>query len=201
MIMIKKIVLRVFILSCFISCSQNKRAIDIDKGKDINIAYNNLFKLNDKVKNEQIYFDVFPDNFKDFNSIFGYSFNDPNKIEKEGVLYYEAFNYIEAFFKLNFIEKEMFINKIIDISIDGKWFADGVNYFQHNMKIYLLNNLDSFCKILSLRNEKEIESFFIFYFDGIHTESLPKEFDGIKKTNIKLFKIIQKSYNLSLKIK
>ncbi len=197
--MIKKNILRVFIFTCFTTCSQNKKTIETDKGNDISIAYHNLIKLSDKVKNEQIYFEAFPDNFKDFNSIFGYSSDNPYKVEKEGVLYNDAFNYIDAFFKLNFIEKEMLINKIIDISIDGKWYADGVNCFQHNMKIYLLNNLDSFCKIISLRNEKDIKSFFVFYFDGIHSESLPKEFNKIKKTNIELFKIIKYSYNLSLK--
>lgn len=198
--MIKKSILVIFIMSCFISCSQNKITI-IDKAKVISNTYDSLTSIQSNIKNEQAYFEAFPENFKDFNLIFGYSSNNSYKIEKEGILYNDSFKYIDAFFKLNLIDKKKFINKVIDISIDGKWFADGVNYFQHDMKIYLINNLDLFCNILSLRNEKEIESFFIFYFDGVQSQTIPKEFDKIKKTDIKLFEIIKKSYSLNNKNK
>lgn len=196
----KNFIFTIFIMNCFISCSQNKATMN-NKEETIRIAYDSLTSINNKFKNGQIYFEAFPDNFKDFNSIFGYSSNNPYKIENEGVLYNDSFKYIDAFFKLNLIDKKKFINKVIDISIDGKWFADGVNYFQHDMKIYLINNLDLFCNILSLRNEKEIESFFIFYFDGLHSQVMPKEFDKIKNDNVNLFEIIKKAYDLKNKNK
>jgi hypothetical protein len=199
--MINKFFLTMLIFSHFASCSQNKNTIYIDRGKEIVIAYGNLINSKDNLNQEQIYFNLFPENFKDFNSIFGYSNNSPYKIENEGFLYNDAFKYIDTFFQLDLIDKELFTNKIINISIGGKWYADGVNYFQHDMKIYLINNLDFFCKILSSRSENEIESFFVFYFDGIHLETMPKEFEEIKRTDSKLFKIIQKSYNLKSKNK
>lgn len=112
-------------------------------------------------KNESKFIESFPGNFRNFKSVFGWN----DKLDKPNVLYDEANDYIDYFFKLEAQPKyKNYKIKIINIAIDGKWEADGVNYFHKKLQditesdkefVILLNGLD----------ENKINSFWNFYFD------------------------------------
>ncbi len=141
---------------------------------------------------EQEYFDSFPNSFLVLNNLFGYTDKNPmGKEFKPGPLYDESMLYTEAFFKLNQIEESHYCNKIIDISINGRWYADGINYFQNGMKDKFRADINSFCELLLKRNDKDIRAFWFFYFDGPHPpDKLPGELSQIKQINQRIYKLM-----------
>lgn len=168
-------------LFLFVSCNnsaQNKT--------DINIlvkAYSS--------KEEQIFLDNFPNNFKDFKAVFGWN----DKLDKANVLYDDANKYIDLYFKL--ILQSKYVNyksKAINICTGAKWEADAVGYFQDKIHYFIKNDTD-FVLLLNDLKEKQINSFWNFYFDK---ENLiyPKELEKVLNNDMK---IISKSIFENLK--
>lgn len=137
-------------------------------------------------KAKESYFNAFPNTFSDFQSVFGYE-ETPDSLHL-GALYFESLDYITQFFQLNTdIRHDLYSDKIIRLCINGKWQADGVNFLQTNVVniVTFDRSLGCFykypdivsCYDESLKNallsrltqyeEKEILSFWQFYFDGI----------------------------------
>lgn len=160
-------------------------------------AYQKLSSSPSKLEYQQEYFDFFPSTFTTFNNLFGYSNNDPwgNSINDfSSPLYNEAETYIFTFFSLDRIDKVLFYNRIINISINGRWYADGVNYFKHNLEDTIKKNKDYFFTILSKRSDKEIKSFWYFYFDGPHPiNTFPTEFDEVKVKDTRMYTLMVES--------
>ena len=154
-----------------------------DSVQTLKQSYKNLETENSK-ENQVHYLKAFPDNFSEFNKVFGFD-------EKPAPLYNESYDYIQKIFDLDKISKEEKFNKWINISINGKWDADAVNYFQHRLIEKVLQNIDLTHRILKERTDEEIESFFIFFFDGPHPKKeVPKEFESLKSDK-KFYKIIR----------
>ncbi|MBB6611914.1 hypothetical protein H7F15_12760 [Pontibacter sp. Tf4] len=76
-------------------------------------SFNNL-KRADTKENQILYLNLFPSDFRTFESIFGYVEDKP------GPLYEESFDYISRFFALDKVSKKEKINKAIKIGINGK---------------------------------------------------------------------------------
>jgi hypothetical protein len=174
---------------------QDNQIVIRHKAEQLIKAFQELSSSRFTVKSQQNYFEAFPNNFVLFNMLFGYSDKEPfgePTTEFERLLYKEAESFIPTFFKLNGIDKTQYYNRIIDISINGRWYADGVNYFQHGMVEKVNGDLNLFCKLLSKRGKKEIISFWYFYFDGPHPiKQIPKELQNVKRNNPKLFYLIE----------
>lgn len=137
---------------------------------------------------------LFPHSFSLFNSIYGY--DDENGAR---LLYYEAENHTDLFFNLESINQDAFIKKVIDISLNGHWEADAINYFRMKMKESLLENPELYYVILNSYSESEILSFWHFFYDGPH----PKNYENIYKElysrgfklNKDISKLMQKAYS------
>ena len=154
----------------------------------LKFSYQKLTSIHGEIY-EQEYFDAFPNSFYEFNSLFGYSNNNPFDINGEsGPLYDVHMEYIEEFFGLKKISEEEFCNKIIDLSIGGRWYADAVSLLRYRTHQKVFKSLNLFNQLLSKRNDKEIQSFWRFYFDGPHPpEKLPKELEKIKELNEQVY--------------
>lgn len=153
------------------------------------IECHRLMREDDSNKAKESYFETFPNTFSDFQSVFGYE-ETPDSLHL-GVLYFESLDYITQFFQLNTdIRPELFADRIIRLCINGKWQADGVNILQTNVVnivtfdtshgcFYKYPDIVS-CYDESLKNallsrltryeEKEILSFWRFYFDGVKSD-------------------------------
>ncbi|PTD14015.1 SH3 domain-containing protein [Flavobacterium columnare] len=131
-------------------------------------------------KNEKLFLDNFPDSFNKFKSIFGWN----DKLEKPNLLYNNANEYIDYFFTLVSKPKyKIYQNKIIKISINGKWEADAVGYFQTKLHSIIKTNKD-FVNLLSSLNEKDISSFWRFYFDSENLD-YPNELNTVLEKEMK----------------
>lgn len=126
-------------------------------------AQNNLniqqLKEGYNTKNNKIFIDNFPNNFKDFKSTFGWN----DKLDKPNVLYSEANDFIKYFFELS-SNNENCRNRIIKIACQAKWEADAVNYFHMNL-VLLVEKDENFDKMLQILDDKDLNEFWRFYFD------------------------------------
>lgn len=202
-----------FILSIICLLSNNIRAdvtiLDKDvcnvvqKSDSLKSLYSIITKskMTDIKKEYVLFFQTFPSDFDCFIDIYGFRMdgNDYSSMQLSP-LYDESFEHIELFFKTkDYIKKENFISKLIDVSLYGYWDADAISIFKMNLFDFLENNLKSFYEILSKYNNNQIKSFWTFYFDEPHPENY--DFDYLKKIDEwdkPMYKIIQDCYREAL---
>jgi len=116
------------------------------------------------VKDFKKYNEYFPSNFDEFVSYFGFD-------DKKGIkmpLYDNANEYIELLFSNKNIEMNYRYNKVINIAKNGKWEADAVNYFKHQIINIFNTNAANFINVLSKKDLQTQTSFWFFYFDSPH---------------------------------
>lgn len=158
-----------------------------------------LVELADKINNEQDteklklleeeFFLLFPKNYNDFVSCYGYTENlhyGSTALTSDVLfspLYYHAEAHINIFYNLKHISMKRLIHRIVDISMNGQWQADAVSIFKHRYKTILNNNLEEFLIYLASFEYSEIVSFWYFYFDGPCPEDdIPECLKQIKST-------------------
>mgnify|MGYP000141446527 CR=1 FL=1 len=150
-------------------------------------------KKDNSQKNQREFFNLFPSSFQSFNNTFGFKNGTAAPL-------YDGHEYISQFFSLDSIDQRKQLNKWINISIDGHWDADAVNYFQMYLRLRVFQNLDLTFKLLKERPEKEIKSFFYFFFNEIHPqyETIPKEFEILKNSDNELYILILEGHKLAI---
>jgi hypothetical protein len=166
-----------------------------EKATQLKKAYQKLSSSPYTIKYQQEYFDAFPNSFELFNHLFGYTdkepLGEPNN-DFNSPLKNEAELFVPIFFTLNGIERTKYCNRIIDVSINARWYADGVNYFQHGMQEKVKTDLSLFLELLSKRSEKEAKNFWYFYFDSPHPiKEMPEELQKVKEIDSKMFPLIE----------
>lgn len=173
----------------FLFVQANGQSVQVEK---LQTALANLQKEDNQL-NQRDYFDLFPNSFVSFESTFGY------KNEKAAPLY-DGFEFVQAFFHLDSIPKKKQLEKWINISIGGNWDADAVNYFQHNLQPKILENVNLSQDILKERTSEEIESFFYFFFSGIHPrfEAIPDEFKELRNRNKAFYDALIKGHKRAI---
>lgn len=180
----------IFIFLCSQSYCQEEKVIKLKK------SFKEL-EEEDKIQTQKLFFQLFPESFMEFESVFGFTNNNP------APLYSDSNNYLVKFFELDKISISNKLEKVINIGINGKWDADGVNYFQNNMRELIFRNTNSMYSILNLKTSKEIKSFFYFFFDEPHPgyNIFPKEFDQLKNIDEKFYNLIKEEHKKAVKNK
>ena len=133
-----------------------------DSANYLNHYYNQSFNLKDSLS-EVLFFKMLPDNFKDLKKLYG--FKKTNNDTVFGSLH-TNYRHIwsDDFFKN--VSREVYIEKLVNISINGRWQSGSINCFKTNIWILLEPDLKVFLRILNKKTKKEIMSFWVFYFDG-----------------------------------
>lgn len=135
--------------------------------------YNQFTKTKDSLS-EILFFKMLPDNFKDYEYLYGYedpfngnSFKGGPLISSCQIYYYVPLN----------ISQKNYFKKLINITIDLRWQADCIGTGLQNI-LYKKWNSDFvlFDKILRTKTDKEIESFWVFFFDGPHLDQYSSRF-------------------------
>jgi hypothetical protein len=78
----------------------------------------------------------------------------------------------------------LYVKKMVDISLGGKWQPDAITSFQHILKYHFKKRPLVFKNVLENYNEDEINSFFYFYLDAMHPsyKELPQELATLDPT-------------------
>lgn len=148
-------------------------------------AAKNSLEKNNTYENQVRFFTLFPNTFNELQETFGYTNDEPAPL-------YDGYEFIELFFALDSISESEHMHKCISIAKNGSWEADAVNYFQHNLRVYTLQRTELLYRRLKPLRAQEIESFFTFYFDGVHgyQGGIPSEFDFLIETDNDFYNII-----------
>jgi hypothetical protein len=126
---------------------------------------------NARARSEKLFFDLFPSKFDCFNYLYGNA--------KHSVLNSYSLDHVEILFSLNIIGPTQHVAKQIELSLQGSWEADAINYLRYNMKNQVSNILHQFVKQLSAYPDKEILSFWYFLFDGPHPENYKDDYNKL----------------------
>ena len=190
----KKIVI-VFTIFIFTCKAQSQVTLD-----SLLVEYYNLATTSkDSNQYKEKFFEIFPDNFQLFDSIYGW-----HEIGDSLYLHplYDTYH-IDFFFNLfNTIDKSTFVQKLINISLNGRNAVDAVNIFHYLMTEFLLNNTELFLKELELYSDIEIKSFWHFFFDNLifdHPyclEEHKKVYEKIRVLNRRILVLMQEQYCL-----
>jgi hypothetical protein len=136
-------------LSQFFSCKEADRTILMT-----NITIDSA-QMNGKI------FKDFPNTFIEFNQLFG--FDDSTGAAAH---YEDSYKYIADFFNSEpYINQDSFIVKLICISQNGKWDADGVAFFQKKIREYYFTNSKRINYILTSSDRVAINNFLFFLLD------------------------------------
>ncbi|MDR0971421.1 MAG: hypothetical protein LBM25_03440 [Bacteroidales bacterium] len=129
---------------------------------ELSLKPNNLF-------DRKNFFEVFPNDFKTFNSIYGCH---ENRIKGRyttflGPLYKNFYDHIRLFFSLDsVIDKDTFYMKVINIAIDGYWESSVISVFQSCIKERIPNDIYFILKTVNKLSDEKACSFWLFLFDG-----------------------------------
>lgn len=156
-------------------------------------SYENLKNSPDSKKYQLNFYDYFPNDWKTFMIFFGSDTAYSKFLENDYKMYFDK---IRLFFnRLNHISNKKIIEKAINIGVNGKWEADGVNIFQHGLKPFVKDNLDLCFRNLNKRKAEEVKSFFYFFFDGPHPpENTPEEFEKMKDEYSQVYKLMKEGH-------
>lgn len=163
-----------------------------EKAKRLEEYYSKSYSNSDSLKFRQLFFEEFPNSFIEFKTIYDYNYNKPS------ILYEVATEHIFILFNnLENIDDSIYYNKLINVAIDGKWNADAIFCFQFGLQKRVLQNPILTYDLLNSRNDKEIKSFFYFFFDSIHPKwkSIPKELKQMKKKSLRIYKLMEQALN------
>ncbi len=133
-----------------------------------------------------VFFNFFPNNFKEFKVYYGY-----DDYSGEGPLYSQYQNHITYFFEIEKkVGSDRFIGKLFGISIDGKWDADAIEFFQEKLSGVLVSEPDIFLKNINKMPDSIARGFWHFVFDGSTNNDLQNKdrFDRIYNVVSKLDK-------------
>ncbi|MGI9582230.1 SH3 domain-containing protein [Chryseobacterium sp. RRHN12] len=149
--------LLLLILAILISCKSPSQ-----EGKSINVT--NL-EQSFSNKNEKEFLENFPKDFQTFKNTFGW--NDEK--DSAEILYKQATPYIDYWFSL--IQKpqyKKYENSITEISKNGKWEADAVNYFKIKSIEYIKKNKKY--DLINSLSKDDAKSVLTFLLDSPHSK-------------------------------
>ncbi len=177
--LINHLLMAVLFLCLNFSC--NKAQVETDSNVSIvkspDIQNNRLkdkaAKLNEfyDKKNCKEFVNAFPNNFQEFNELYGYEDG------KGGNILYSKTEHINYLFTCSEVVDDEKLNKIIEVGIDGKWDADNIGEFQNSTYALVKKYPEETKKIMDNLSDKKSASFWYFLFDGPH----PSDKENVSK--------------------
>ena len=210
---------RFFLIYLLLQLTLNLFTQTVETKTERIIQYYSLCKSDTSTENKLYFFRAFPDYFVDFRSIYGYS--DAvvgTDTYVSAPLYEESMEHICFFCNLcGTIAPAQYYKKMINITINGYWQADAVNYFRSCLMAHLLSDPDTiflkpesyhsseiFLSILETYPQNIQLSFWTFFFDAMYIDFV--DFQDIynkicvfSNSHGRLYKFMKKGYKKNLK--
>jgi len=144
--------------------------------------YFNQFAKEKDSLSEVFFFKMFPDNFKEFKTIYGYEENQGEVVY--GDLYDNYEQVID--YQPKYIETKDYIKKLVNISVNGIWQSDNVAHVQNKVNNLFIENSNLFIEILNKKSKPKIVGFWKFFFDSPHPENQQELYDKVLSKLTKL---------------
>ena len=160
--------------------------------RQLDSLYRLLIAEPESLERQQAFFEMFPKNFKDFEHT--YDFN-PNW--KGDPMYSLAREHLlNGFAKLDKIADTVYYTRLVNLSVDGLWAADGIAIFQNLLWEKSKEKPDLLFSLLSTYPEEKVYSFWYFYFNSLYPskEGIPACFTALKGKYPKICQILEKAF-------
>lgn len=190
----KKICLLFFIIFCLVTQAQTGKEIS-----DLKEAYLKATTGSDSLDFQKQFFDAFPKTFVAFKNTFGYmEHNDPQNAYA-GALSADSEKYIALFFHLKNVPDAEFYTKLINLGTASQLDASLENQFQTELRKKVLQNPQLTLELLKNEADKDIETFWIFFFSRRHSayKEIPEKLKGLKSTNQNVYGRLEKGFKMS----
>ena len=148
------------------------------KAKELRGIHNNILAATndlEKEKFELAFFHAFPNDFKTFEYLYGYT-------DKRGPLYSDGFNHVEQLISTPKVSDTAMAKKLISLCIGGKWQADGISFMKYSVIRAYTGDFKLYSYVLNNLGNETAKSFWHFINDGLHPD---KQF----QTNRKLLEL------------
>ncbi len=178
----------------FTSCqSQPQSGKTIEEQVKVLNQYAEAVTNNEGIKRKEyliLFFQSFPNDFETFDKIYGYH---------EDAVLHLTHTLFELLPELKqSVPADEYYKKMISIGIRGKWQADEIGILQHHLQEIVPENIKLSIDILNKKEEKEIESFWYFLFDGPHPNNYRKYYGNlyakISQINPKIADLMKQAY-------
>lgn len=135
--------------------------------------YYKQFSITKDSLSEILFFRMLPNTFEKFNNLYGFS-----EVSGGMPLYGEMHTLEYDNIRKN-VADSIYYLKLINTGIKGSWDADNVTMLQEVLNNNFLNNPTLFSKVLLTKNRLEVESFWVFFFDGPHPENRQELYESV----------------------
>lgn len=144
----------------------------------LNTAYRNLVKNINIQLWQQAYFNAFPKNWQEFINL--YSF-DKSGIDR--TMYDLGYEQLQMFGnKLTLVNKDAYLNRLIDLATGAVLDADAPNYLQTVLHKFMEKDMENFMEQLSRRSSDVQTSFWSFYWSApYHVQTYGKHLNRYNK--------------------
>lgn len=177
--------------SCYAQTAKTRGSNDsiqlkAQKLKELYFKATNSPGISDMYKHQ--FFDAFPNTFNALNRLYG------DTGDTIAILSGEALNHINYLFNDigGIVTDTIYYRKIISIAMGGHWDADAINYFQHELREYVLAKPELVAYLLKKMPDKQIQSFWYFYFDEpIPQKAIPEKLSVIKEADTHMYSLME----------
>lgn len=171
----KKILFAImFLYSCFLFGQVSDSVpTSISFIREMSEKLSMLAEKNNKTRVDSInFFEKFPSTFSLYNAIYG-------DIDAPLYDYRQYCPHLELLFSYHNIDSMALINKLVGLSLDAHWDADGIGDLSSGMRKYVKSHTCGVVNILKNKSEIESFSFWHFIFDGPHPSNSKEDFNLI----------------------
>lgn len=134
------------------------------------------------------FFDAFPNTFNALNRLYG------DTGDTIAILSGEALNHINYLFNDigSVVNDTIYYRKIISIAMGGHWDADAINYFQQGLRNQVLAKPELVAYLLKGMPDKQMQSFWYFYFDSPYPDKeIPEKLSVIKEADTHMYSLME----------
>lgn len=144
----------------------------------LNTAYRNLAKNPNTQLWQQAYFEAFPKNWKEFINLYHF---DKSGIDR--TMYDLGYEQLQMFGnKLTLVNKDAYLNRLIDLATGAVLDADAPNYLQTVLHKFMEKDMENFMEQLSRRSSDVQTSFWSFYWSApYHVQTYGKHLNRYNK--------------------
>ncbi|MEY8685301.1 hypothetical protein AB9N12_03860 [Bacteroides sp. AN502(2024)] len=157
--------IRTYLFSLLLFCSAVLAAQNNVDTLRLNSSYRELVRNKKSVEVQKEFLDAFPDTWKSFLSTYDFYLKEDLTMYKLG--YDHIVNGLGNLVTL--LPDSIYCDKLIALSIGGRWEADAPNYLQMVVRKAMQKKPEVMFQRLSLLRQEDVFSFWYFFFHSLHS--------------------------------
>lgn len=137
-----------------------------------------------------VFFEHFPSDFAVFHDLYSYQSGNPGPLYEDYQLHLKILSQLSGV-----VGDYSYMDKLVQISIGGKWEADAIGMFQKIVRDFSVSHINILGDVLSRYSEYKVRQFWDFYFDGPHLQHhLVDQLAGLRRCNLLSYELLNQEF-------